>query len=103
MSRPNANGTTAHTQKSTSTTKSYPPKTTNKRSKRVMTHHIELRDGRPHGKILDALSDGFVTENVDRMEINVVGLQYLASSVAESALREELASLHEQQDGVVVD
>ena len=37
------------------------------------------------------------------MEVNVVGLQYLAGSVAESALWEKFASLHEQQDGVVVD
>ena len=37
------------------------------------------------------------------MEIDVVGLQYLAGGVAESTLREELASLHKQQNRVVVD
>ena len=60
------------------------------------TYHIELWDSWPHGKILDALSDCLVAEDVDRMKVNVVGLQYLAGGVAESALREELASLHEQ-------
>ena len=58
------------------------------KSKYKSTYHVELRDGRPHGKILDTLSDSLVAENIDGMEINVVGLQYLASSVAESALRE---------------
>lgn len=66
------------------------------------THHIELRNGWPHGKVLDTLSDSLVTENIDRMEVNVVGLQYLAGSIRESTLREKLRPLHKKQDGVVV-
>ena len=76
---------------------------THQYTNKTKTHHVELRNGRPHWKILDTRTDGLVAENVDRVKVNVVGLQYLAGGVAESTLRKELASLHEQQDGVVFD
>lgn len=68
----------------------------------IETYHIELGNGGPLREFLDTTSDSFVGENIDSVEINVVGLEDLARGVAESTLGEELASLHEEQDGVVV-
>ena len=67
------------------------------------TYYVELWDGWPHGKFLDALPDGLITQNIDRMKINIVGIQYLGGCVAETTLWKELASLHEQQNRMVID
>ncbi|KAL7541509.1 hypothetical protein ACHAWF_006954, partial [Thalassiosira exigua] len=64
--------------------------------------HVQLRNGRPLREDLDALTDLLVSQHVDRLELDVVRLEDLAGSVGESALGEELRSLHEKEDGVVV-
>ena len=64
---------------------------------------IQLGNGGPLRKVLDALSDALIGKDVDGFEINSEALQDLNSRVGETALREDFASLHEEKDGMGID
>ena len=50
---------------------------------------VQLGNGGPLRKVLDALPDAFVGKDIDSLEINTKALQDLNGRVGESALRED--------------
>src|SRR5262245_40143863 len=65
--------------------------------------HIELRDGRPLGEILDPLADGGIGQHVHAFEFHAEVGQHLHDGGGESALREDGRALHEEQHVVFLD
>ena len=61
---------------------------------------IQLGNGGPLRKVLDALSDALIGKDVDGLEINAETLQDLNRCVGEAALRKNFRPLHEEQDGM---
>lgn len=65
--------------------------------------NIELWNGWPLREVFDSLSNCVVRENIHGVKIHVKRVENLDSSVAEATLRKQLASLHEQEDRVIID
>ena len=65
--------------------------------------HIELRNGRPVGIVLDTLTDIGVGKHVDRLVIHTDVIQHLDNLAGEPTLREFRGALHEEHDVVGLD
>jgi hypothetical protein len=67
------------------------------------TGHIQLWNGGPVGVLFDALTDLFIGQHVDGVEFNIETAQNLCRCVAETTLWEELAALHKEKHGMLID
>jgi hypothetical protein len=67
-------------------------------SSHEFSSNVKLWNSWPLRKVLDSLSNSVIGKNIDRVKIQVEGVEDLHSRVAEATLREQLVTLHEQED-----
>src|SRR5690606_17057304 len=60
--------------------------------------HIELRNGRPLGEVLDALTDLVIVKHVDALEGHAKIGQHLHHGIGEAALWKDRCAFHEEDN-----